>query len=441
MEAIFEQREVLVLKSKETTFQNLLKKISKLKDIDNSLIDVMSKEKTTYEYTETFPNPEYPTFSNLETKRVKKSVPATSYTLKVITNYHEIREWNITGLLDIKEGMAHGFGENQVSYDLIEKYIKNSETPHCDHCNSERLRNKIIVVENKEAGKSKIVGGNCISYYLGVKYENVLKILAYLSEVQKWSHCSNFDHEGSEFGKSYNNNEYYSTKLILKIAYYLTNKFGFYKTDHENSTKGKIFNSVRHFYAKLDSDIFEDCERELHTIVSSVDDKDFDKFLSWIDSKDEKESNYFFNIKELILQEDVKDNAFGILASVPFSYFKDIEFQTEKQLKNKEIAKFDKLTENSTHLGELGQKEKFDYLKIYDVIYGEGQYGEWTLYKMLDDNNNMVNKFGVISNKFIIEQSEGGKIVGCVIRCTAKIKEHSEYKDKKVTMLGRLSKF
>ena len=95
-----------------------------------------------------------------------------------------------------------------------------------------------------------------------------------------------------------------------------------------------------------------------------------------------------------------------------------------------------KSTPEAKFVGIAGEKHNLT-LTITDIKTGNGMYGEWTLYSMVDAEGNNFTKFGTINAKF--SNSEDVK-VGSVITAAFEIKEHKEFNMIKQTALGRLSK-
>ncbi len=99
---------------------------------------------------------------------------------------------------------------------------------------------------------------------------------------------------------------------------------------------------------------------------------------------------------------------------------------------------------NLKHIGVVGEKSEL-ILKVIDIKFGNGTYGEWKLWKLQDDAGNLFSKFGEISKKFTIIESEpesedSDVSIGSTISVTAMVKDHSVYRDEKNTVLGILSK-
>ncbi len=99
---------------------------------------------------------------------------------------------------------------------------------------------------------------------------------------------------------------------------------------------------------------------------------------------------------------------------------------------------------NLKYIGTVGQKSELT-LKVIGLKTGEGQFGTWKLWKLEDMEGNKFSKFGEISRKYTVveaspEQEDSQVQIGSVISVNVEIKEHKEFREEKITGLGRFSK-
>ena len=87
--------------------------------------------------------------------------------------------------------------------------------------------------------------------------------------------------------------------------------------------------------------------------------------------------------------------------------------------------------------GEIGEKIKVE-LTITSINGYDNGYGWSNIYKMVDSDGNVYTKFGTINERY----SDTDEVKeGSVIKVTAEVKKHNEFRGKKETVLGRVSKF
>lgn len=102
--------------------------------------------------------------------------------------------------------------------------------------------------------------------------------------------------------------------------------------------------------------------------------------------------------------------------------------------------------ENSKHLsyiGTVGEKSEL-ILKVLSLKTGQGAFGTWKLWHLEDEKGNKFSKFGELNRIYTIEEvspdkNQGNANIGSTIAITAVIKSHKEFKEEKVTELGKIS--
>jgi len=95
-----------------------------------------------------------------------------------------------------------------------------------------------------------------------------------------------------------------------------------------------------------------------------------------------------------------------------------------------------KSLKESQHVGTVNSKV-FLELKIVNLRTIPTVYGETFIYDMIDENDNKLYKFGNINKRFFKNQSEVDK-VGSTVSFYGIIKEHSYFKNEKVTKIGKI---
>lgn len=134
--------------------------------------------------------------------------------------------------------------------------------------------------------------------------------------------------------------------------------------------------------------------------------------------------------KDRTLQENLKSicSGFGF-------YVKQVEREAADAIRLANAA-------NLKHIGTVGQKVELT-LKVLDSKTGQGQFGEWILWKMEDANGNKFSKFGQLSEKHIVLAATDHTVdtfLGSTIKVLAEVKKHDEFRGEKITALGRMSK-
>lgn len=96
-------------------------------------------------------------------------------------------------------------------------------------------------------------------------------------------------------------------------------------------------------------------------------------------------------------------------------------------------------TPESNHVGVVGEKSPIE-VTVTMVKGIETEFGWSNLYKMVDQEGNVFSKFGTINGRYI--DGEGDQIEeGTKLKFNVEIKAHKEYRGKKETQIGRVSKY
>lgn len=134
--------------------------------------------------------------------------------------------------------------------------------------------------------------------------------------------------------------------------------------------------------------------------------------------------------KDRTLQENLKTicSGFGF-------YIKQVEREAADAIRLANAG-------NLKHIGVVGQKVELT-LKVLDSKTGQGQFGEWILWKMEDADGNKFSKFGQLSEKHIVLAATDHTVdtfLGSTIKVLVEVKKHDEFRGEKITALGRMSK-
>jgi hypothetical protein len=92
----------------------------------------------------------------------------------------------------------------------------------------------------------------------------------------------------------------------------------------------------------------------------------------------------------------------------------------------------------SDYVGTVGEKVNME-VTVVSVSGFNSAFGWTNIYKMIDSNDNQITKFGTINSRYLVS---GNTIEeGSVLKFKAEIKKHEEFRGKKQTTIGRVSKF
>lgn len=319
---------------------------------------------------------------------IKINTPEYSFYLNVVNiviSYDLIvnEGWKILAHIEKTEAgnLVYNFGEENLAHLKL-----NDASLKCDHCNSNRIRNKaFIVVKNDEV---KMVGSACLKEYTGIDpslvclFNSVLNVL-----------------EEVENDKNNNENEVFETSVVLTQAIKIFEENGWASASLNNSNKNKIFKALR-------------SKKALRSNIHTVSTEALDMIFFF---KNRKPTNDFEqNIQTICKNEYCNKEHFGFLAYVPVLYKKMLE-ETSKMNDN-----------TSEFVGSVGSSIEFEVKSSVVVSRFQTDYGFVEVIKMTDENENVFVWF-----KSGLNTVEKGQI------CKGTVKEHKEYKGIKQTILTR----
>jgi hypothetical protein len=465
--------------NKLSTFDKLMKNIKRyskqiglpmpvIKDLPPKKYYILSKiyldnnlDNKTHFYKETITDDDKKA-SNFKTEYIKKS-PKTNFqifstevyskTIELVAEIKPQDEWVILGVINHIDGIIKAAPNQQIPFDLIPSDLHNSCT--CDHCNTERTRNKTVYIKNLKDGKTIRVGGSCIKYYLGYKYEHILD---YLSDLQLFvTSFNNMSNDVYDEFDGYNGDRYIQTQVDIKdcvryFSWYIKKHGYISKSGAEKINSKKIEKATGDIEPKLVSStggvvsntlsfvnspppendyvLWAEEVAMVNDVISKENDDFYNKLVPFVEAE-YKTNNFLFNIHNFINKGVVDLKCISYIIGACSMLQGKISYEEFKN-KSKEEQK------ESNWVGNVGEKVKLENLTIKHFSGFEGQWGWTSIFKLEDENGNQYTRFGDIPKKFLVSGEE--VIVGSVVSFTAEIKKHDTYNNNKQTVLGRLFK-
>jgi hypothetical protein len=379
-------------------------------------------------------------------------------TIELVSEIKPQDKWVILGVIDHIDGIIKAAPNQQIPFELIPSNLHTSCT--CDHCNTERTRNKTVYIKNLEDDKTIRVGGSCIKYYLGYKYEHILNYLSdlkiFMDDFNSMSSDMFDEYEGGYDGGRGRHIETevdiidcvkYFSGYVKKHGY--ISKSGAEKINADRAEKseaGSEQNMVTSTGSIVSSTLsyvnsqpprtkngYESWAEEVamvNDVVSKENNDFYNKLVDFVETE-YKTNNFLFNIQNFIKN--------GVVSFKYISYIIGACSMLQGKLSYEEFKNRTKeAKKESNWVGNIGEKIKLDNLKIVHVSGYDGQWGWVSIFKLEDENGNQFTRFGDIPDKFLVNGEE--VVVGSVVSFTAEIKKQDTYNDQKQTVLGRLSK-
>lgn len=270
----------------------------------------------------------------------------------------------------------------------------------CDHCNTNRTRNKTIIVKNTE-GEYKQVGTTCVQSYLGINPNTLLYFM-----------------ESKDFFEEYNGHhkeqETFDILDFTDVAVAVINEFGW-------KSRSEVYNSGGYATADRIIDFYNPYSKEGAEVRKILKGKINDetkeyarKALEWVATVD-KNTDYFFNLKKMVECGIVPVKGAGFAASIIPAYYREVVNKKEEKI--------------SEWQGEVGKKITAE-VKFVGEFSFDSYYGVTLIKRFLDKDGNIFVWF----TKSVSDDFEEDKIY----TITGTVKKHDLYKEKKQTVLSRV---
>ena len=290
--------------------------------------------------------------------------------------------------------------------------------PACEHCNRIRSRKDTYVIYNEETNEFKQVGKQCLQEYTnGLDAEEVARYIAMFDEMIKG------EYYGGSGYKSYLNVE-----DVVRYAFECVRHFGYEKSSEfsDRTTRSRVSDYMHLDAHRYSGKTYEKIKEEMDQVGFDANSEyavnTSKEALEWIRSETD-DSDYIHNLRLAALEEYAEGRDFGLLVSLPVAYLRHIE--KLEQYKKKEEKKAEE--QKSEYVGEIKDKLTVKANNFICVTTLYSQFGETYVYKWSDENGNI----------FIWYASNGVSDPETVIEVTGTIKEHSEYRGVKQTVMTR----
>lgn len=282
--------------------------------------------------------------------------------------------------------------------------------PDCNHCKIKRFRKRTFVCQHDD-GQYIQVGSSCVKDFLG--HQSPGWIASYCELLIQAGEVGSIDEE-----RLLPRGEYrFSVKDILALAVTAVNNYGWVPKskagDWETvSTCGRVCDHL--FGKKIEDRLPESTEEDKLLLKETI---------IWAQKLGDKVglSDYEYNITTIANTETVNEKNLGLTVSIVGVYKNHRDREIEKNQKEKDQVE-------SQYFGEIKQRIDLEVKVLYNSSW-EGQWGYTTLYKMVTPEGNICTWFS--SNGTDLHNESSYKIKGT-------IKDHSEYKGRKETVLTRI---
>ena len=348
------------------------------------------------------------TFEELFSKDViKKYNFHSSYSVEVV-NFNitsNVRDfiiesgYEIVAFIDHVENMVYPFIDNVNVEEFRNRHI-------CDHCHTKRNRFKSIILRNTSTGELIQVGTTCLSDFIQINVDDLIKgIYSCITD-----YIIDYNNIGNDpFFKNFNPiYTQFNISDVIPVIYRAIKEYGFCPSSEGNNSTKMFVYKVLTYEEKLNVKEEDKC-------VTT-------KVIDWIMNLDNT-SSFNENLIQIVKNGFVSYRTLGFLCAGVKTYIFDVV--------KKKIEKENTTTLTSEYVGTVGDKFSVDVI-FTSANWYESFYGIMNIYTFLDNNGNI----------FMWKTSNNIKNdVGDKIKIQGTIKEHSEYKGNKQTVLTRVKVF
>ena len=284
----------------------------------------------------------------------------------------------------------------------------------CDHCNTKRHRNDTFILLNVATGEYKQIGRQCVRDYIG--YDNP-------ADMYWWTGVlDTFATESEEGAWGVRTIQTYSIDYILRLSLAAIAQFGFVSNkmaqdQDRESTRNFISHCMTYRRVPVGDRRYDPRAESVRTAAEEPSDEAI-KIVEWVKSWVDSEvmaSEFMFNVRNFVRSGVCRMNAIGFIVCLPTMYAREMDKLNPKVVKSNEWV------------GEVKVRQTFN-VKIVSIFVMDGFYGVNHRVNMEDEAGNCLTW---VASNF------GDFKVGDEVAVTGSVKEHSEYKGRKQTVLTR----
>lgn len=314
---------------------------------------------------------------------------------------------------------------------------------NCDHCKTNRFRSVTFFCEN-EAGEIRQVGRTCLKDYTGISPATAAMWAEVKDLLDDDMDCTYGEWESLRGGRMY------GLDAVLAHAFDAISEFGYRKSEYAGSTRDEVTKRVleeqeptaagmekaakiREWLAGLDRVVKQEDEDrsraweagKARALADGYTEEEFNNCESWryVTYPTSEVSDLERNCIPLAMSGFAAVKHFGRLAYMPLAYERYLERKAREEKREAERAA---AAASSDFVGTVGQRITIPAATAKLVTSWDGYYGTTFLYNFTDEAGNVY----VWKSSKCVEIKDGMTVKGSV-------KEHSEYKGVKQTVITR----
>lgn len=297
---------------------------------------------------------------------------------------------------------------------------------YCEHCNSNRARRYLYLVENVKTHEVRQVGRSCVRDYThGLNADMIALCTSMIDEFAE------AEEREPGFGFGFGSYEYYEVEMVTRFLCETIRHFGYVRNGQEDqwSTAARAeaylnvaLGHVRYFYKY---DYYLEVKKEMEKVGFDADSAqataEAKAALAWIMEQDASQSAWTHNLQTLVQLGKIKTGHYGILASLIPAWNKSLAREAERKAKSEKTA-------NGKHVGEVGERLTVAVASAEVVTSWETEWGIVKLVRFISTDGNVF--------MWRCSGSLGARAEN-IVAIKGTVKSHDEFRGVKQTFLTR----
>lgn len=290
--------------------------------------------------------------------------------------------------------------------------FEDSYTPTCDECNTGRKRKITYLVQSNVDASILQIGSSCMRDFCGYSAANLLNALKFSTKFSNIGSNYQFDPmlQTSKMVE-------YGIKEIFMLANAVIRVYGWHPGRSETHIPtSDVVKQICNQPESKEGAYWLTKVQEYNK--TNTDENIANEISKWIRT-DTSSSDYMSQLRRVINMGTVSTNHFNMICSAVNSFKNSIKWKLEAQS-----------AYNNNYVGVVGERMVFELRCIETKIFNN-EYGESTLYKMIDKEDHL----------FVWFSSSALKIPkDAFLRVKGTIKKHEEFNHAKQTVLTRVAR-
>lgn len=327
----------------------------------------------------------------------------------------ETGAWAFLGIKKVCEAGTLFLGDIPSNY--------RNDSMHCEHCNSNRARNSVIIIKDNETGDIKQIGKTCVKKYLGSSLSQFGNLLLTIDDLLTYE-----DYEDIGFslsGKYMNVHEFlwYCMEDIKIRGYIKTNTYDY---------NGNLIPAT--------SDVARKMQRESTGITQEQENEVIEAIACYKGFASKKMDDFAKNVLTLLECKYIESKYKNMIAFVPKFLINKRQWEQEKREQEKINESLvggylgeekDKIEFTATLINERTFENAYGLTFIYTFLTDTGYLVQWKTSKFLPFESMLVDIYG--------HNPDTEQIIKDKVKLTIKgtIKNHNEFKGRCYTVCTR----